>query len=123
MIVLDEQISNDLRIAQIAAWYPGAVVSIRDQRPHGVILDPEIPSLLLQLRQPTFVTINYRHFWGKRFLHADYCIVCLKLSQEESGRVSDVLRAVLHNPQFRAKRQRLGKVISWTETQLSHWEL
>jgi hypothetical protein len=63
VIVLDDQISNRFIAGKIAAWYPGAIVSIRESRPHGQILDPEVPTLLLKLRQPTFVTINYRDFF------------------------------------------------------------
>ena len=123
MIVLDEQISNPLLLTAIAKWYPGAVVSIREQRPHGKILDPEIPVYLLQLRQPTLVTINYRHFFGTQFLHQDYCIVCLKLEQRQAPRVSELLRSLLHRPAYRTKALRMGKVISWTENAVTHFEI
>jgi hypothetical protein len=43
VIVLDDQISNRFIASRIVRWYPGDVVSIRDRRPHGRILDPEIP--------------------------------------------------------------------------------
>ncbi len=87
MIVLDDQISNRFIASQITRWYPGAVVSIRDSRPHGLILDPEIPTLLRALRQPTFVTINYKDFFNRQFA------------------------------------RRMGKIISWTETGITHLTL
>ncbi len=120
MIVLDDQISNRRRIAAIAQWYPGAVVSIRAQRPHGIILDSEVPTLLLPMRQPTFVTINYRDFNSVRFLHAAYCIICFRLEQRDADRVPGLLRAVLRLPLYRTKAQRLGKLILWTESSLTH---
>ncbi len=123
MIVLDEQISNPLVLTAIAKWYPGAVVSIREQRPHGKILDPEIPAFLLQMRQPMLVTINYRHFFGIQFLHRAYCIICLKLEQRQTPRVPELLRALLQRPEYSTKAQRMGKVISWTETAVTHFEI
>ena len=62
MIVLDEEISFEQIVVGVGQWYPGAVMSVRDFRPHARILDSEIPDFLLQLRQPTFVTINYADF-------------------------------------------------------------
>jgi hypothetical protein len=38
VIVLDDQISNRFIASRIGRWYPGAVVSIRANRPHGQIL-------------------------------------------------------------------------------------
>ena len=120
MIVLDDQISYDVIMMGISSWYPGAVVSIRDRRPHGQILDPEIPTLLRELRQPTFVSINYHDFFHRQFLHAAYSIVCLRLEQNEARRVPDLLRDVLRMPAYRTKAQRMGKIISWTETGITH---
>lgn len=115
MIVLDDQISNRFLASRIERWYPGAVVSIRERRPHGQILDPEIPSLLCKLRQPTFVTINYRDFFNRQLLHADCCLICFKLEQQEQDRLPALLRDVLRLPEYRSKAGRMGKIISWTE--------
>ena len=114
MIVLDDQISYDVIIAKIAAWYPGAVVSIRESRPHSRILDPEVPTLLRKYRQPTFVTINHRDFFNHRFSHESYCIICFRLEQLEAVHVPDLLRLVLGLPEYRTKSRRMGKVISCT---------
>lgn len=123
MIVLDDQISNRFIAGKIAAWYPGAIVSIRESRPHGQILDPEVPTLLLKLRQPTFVTINYRDFFKRQFLHADYCLICFKLEQQQQDQLPKSLRSVLSLPEYRTKAGRMGKVISWTETGITHFSL
>ncbi len=120
MIVLDDQISNRFVATRIEHWYPGAVVSIRASRPHGQILDPEIPTLLRKLRQPTFVTINYRDFFDRQLLHTDYCLACFKLEQQEQDRLPGLLRSVLRLPEYRTKARRMGKIISWTETGVSH---
>ncbi len=122
MIVVDEQISYPGILAAIGHWYPGTVLSVRDFKPHGRILDPEIPGYLLQLRQPTFVTINYGHFPPDEFRHARYCIVRFKLKDEEAREVPELLRALLRQPEFDSKAKRMGKVISWTKTQISYVE-
>src|SRR2546422_11008934 len=98
MIVLDEQISYSPVIAEIERWYRGKVISVREFRPFGRLLDEEIPDYLLQLKQPTFLTINYRHFWKRELVHARYCLVCLKLQQSEAPRTPGALREVLSLP-------------------------
>lgn len=122
MIVVDETISDPRIIAEIEGWYSGAVISVRDLRPGARILDPEVPLHLRRLRRPTFVTINYRDFWKQHYLHPDYCIVCLKLSQEEALQTPSLLRKILSEPLFNTKRKRMGKLISWTKTRLSYCE-
>lgn len=122
MIVMDECLSDPLISKPVIHWYPGAVISLRDLKPHGRILDPELPDYLLRLRQPTFVTINYADFPPRQYLHRRYCIVRFKLAQEEALRVPDLLRAILSQSEFNTKAKRMGKVISWTPTRLFHDE-
>ena len=122
MIVLDEQISYARVVIEIKSWYPGAVISVRDFRPYGKALDEEIPAYLLRLKQqPTFLTINYRHFWKREMAHPRYCLVCLKLQQSETPRAPGILREILSLPEFRTKRLRMGKVISWSESTIKHF--
>lgn len=122
MIVVDEAISYPRIIEAIARWYKGTVISVRQLRPHARLLDPEIPQYLMQIRQPTFVTINYTD-WNKPHLaHSSYSIVSLKLTSEESLSVPLVLREILNLPDYRTKQQRMGKVICWTKQDLFHYE-
>ena len=65
MIVLDEQLLGRDLEREIAKWHPGAVCFITDLRPGSVIKDDAIPKLLLQEKQPIFITINERDFWRK----------------------------------------------------------
>lgn len=123
MIVLDDQLSSAQITAAIERWSPSAVISVRRFRPHGQLLDPNIPACLLQLHQPTFVTINYDDFWRPQMAHARYCLVCLKLEQGESQRVPEVLRSVLSLSEFRTKRHRMGKIISWRDGKVSYFSV
>ena len=68
-----------------------------------------------RLRQPTFVTINYNDFHPRAFAHSRYCIIRLRLKQEEALDVPRILRAILLDPRFNTKAKRMGKVISWTK--------
>ncbi len=124
MIVLDEQLGDPLIITLIERWYSGAVIIVRDLRPHARLLDPEIPHYLLQLRQPTFVTINHNHSWKREMTHRCYSLVCLKLGQNETTRVpSALLREVFSTSLFRTKLQRMGKAISWSKSEIKYFEL
>jgi len=79
MIVLDEQLLGRNLEREIGAWYRGAVCFVTELRPHTVIKDDAIPTLLGQQRQPTFVTINERHFWQKVAVDQSFCVVRLRL--------------------------------------------
>ena len=115
MIVLDEQLDWDRVQSAIKRWYPGKVISVRDFNPHKRVLDEEIPRYLLRLRQPTLVTINYSDFLPSEYLHPNYCIVRLKLTQAEALVVPPVVRSILLEPAFNSKAKRMGKAISWTK--------
>lgn len=123
MIVLDETISAKRIHQAVDKWYPGAVISVKDLRPYARVFDYEIPGYLLQLRQPTFVTINYDDFAPRTCLHARYCVVRFKLPQEKSLFVPELLRKVLRDKEFNTKAKRMGKVISWMPTGLSFVEV
>jgi hypothetical protein len=113
MIVLDEQLCREpLRVA-IDRWRRGKIRCITDIRPSSVIKDDAMPELLLSVKQPTFVTINYKDFWRKIAAHRGYCVICIELPNERWAEVSPILRNLLRHPDFRSKNSRMGKVISW----------
>lgn len=122
MIVLDEQLDDPQLSRTIDRWYKGQVINIKQMRPYTVILDDAVESLLLRLKQPTFVTINYTDFWKVIPAHQGYCVVCLKLSVERFWDVPDRLRKILRLPEFNTKAKRMGKVISVTDSQVSFYE-
>jgi len=122
VIVVDENISFERVLTGISKGYPGAVISARTLRPHGRLLDPEIPGELLKLKQPTFVTINYSDWNNPQLAHRGYCIVSLNLTNEKAVLVPQVLREILKQPAYKTKRLRMGKVICWTKQRLFHHE-
>ena len=112
MIVLDEELQGLGLEAAIARWYRGAVLLVRQLRPGTVIKDDGIPALLRQVRQSTFVTINYADFWRRVPADESFCVVCLKLEADRHDEISVLLRRLFRSPEFRTKGVRMGKVVS-----------
>ena len=123
MIVVDEQLHNERIYQAIEAYYPGQVVSIRGLRPGTVIKDDVIPTLLLQVRQPTFITINTDDFWLKVAAHRGYCVINFHLPAERRFDVPEMLRRVLQHPTFNTKVRRMGLVLRVSRQNISYYGL
>jgi hypothetical protein len=72
----------------ITRWYRGTVIVVKTLRPGTVIKDDAIPTLLRQLKQPTFVTIYYADFWRRVPGDRSYCIISLALAIDQADKVS-----------------------------------
>jgi len=73
MIVLDEHLTKESLKIAIARWYKGQVRFIKPLRFGTLIKDEVIPTLFRQLKQPTFVTINWSDFWKKQPADRHFC--------------------------------------------------
>jgi hypothetical protein len=109
MIILDEELQGLGLEDKIAHWYRGAVLIIKQLRPGTVIKDDSIPALLRRQKHPTFVTINYSDFWRHVPAEPPFCLVCFKLAADQADQIPELLRRLLHLPEFRTKRARMGK--------------
>ena len=121
MIVLDEQLQGLGLEEAVARWYRGAVFVVKKLRPGRVIKDEAIPALLRQLKQPTFVTIDYMDFWRRIPADNAFCIVCLELPTERVDDIPVRLRQLLGLPEFKTKKARMGKVVLVRETRLQYY--
>ena len=121
MIVLDEQLQGLGLEEAVACWYRGAVFVVKKLRPGMVIKDDVIPALLRQLKQPTFVTINYMDFWRRVPADNAYCIVCLELPTGQVKEIPVRLRQLLRLPEFKTKKARMGKVVLVRERRLQYY--
>ena len=121
MIVLDEQLQGLGLEEAVARWYRGAVFVVKKLRPGRVIKDEAIPALLRQLKQPTFVTIDYMDFWRRIPADNAFCIVCLELPTERVNDIPVRLRQLLGLPAFKTKKARMGKVVLVRETRLQYY--
>jgi hypothetical protein len=111
MIVLDEELQGLGLEESISGWYRGSVILIKTLRPGTVIKDDVIPSLLRNVKQPTFVTINTPDFWRRIAPENSFCIVCLKLTTDQTEAVSNYLRQLFKLSEFKTKRKRMGKIV------------
>jgi len=122
MIVLDENI-HTLRVIQtIHNWYRGPVLSVTTLRPGTIIKDEAIPSLLLKVSQPTFVTINVTDFWRRTRPHPDYCVIAISLPKERVLEISDWLRRLFRLAAFNTKAARMGKIVRLATDRIEYYE-
>lgn len=121
MIVLDEQLLGRGIEDVIARWYPGAVRFINELRPRTVIKDESVPVVLGSENEPTFVTINETDFWRRVMITNRFCIVCFALPDARADEVPSLLKRLLHNPEFRTKAQRMGRVVRVTSSSVSYY--
>ena len=110
MIVLDEHLAGLGVETAIRQWYRGRVCGITELRPGSVIKDEAIPHLLRAARQPTFLTLNWRHFWQRTAAHRDFCVVCFVLTTEQAREISPCLRRLLRLSEFKTRADRMGRV-------------
>ncbi len=123
MIVVDENIHDERILKAMAVWYPGQVVSITTLRPGTIIKDEAIPALLLQVTQPTFVTINVNDFWRRARPHSGYCIVAASIPKERVAEIPALLQALFRQPDLRTKTARMGKVIRLSPERIEYYGL
>lgn len=122
MIVLDEHLKRQSLRADIMAWYPGQVVSVSGLRLESIIKDEAIPTLLLRMVRPTFVTINIADFWKKALPHNGYCIINVAVPKERIREIPGILRRLFRMPDFKTKALRMGKVIHVTQNHVEYYE-
>lgn len=68
--ILDDQLSGPTVLIPLRAW--ATAQWLHRIRPREQILDDRVPSLLLTVRQPTFLTID-RVFWNRTFVSPQLC--------------------------------------------------
>ncbi|HZQ06433.1 MAG TPA: hypothetical protein VFD70_07610 [Anaerolineae bacterium] len=121
MIVLDENLSDSVIVNRVAEWYSGQVILLSELRPRSVIKDEAIPTLLLKVAQPTFVTINATDFWKRTNPHRGYCIVCVTVSQNRASDALEPLYRFFHHPLFKVKSGRMGKIVRLLPSRLEYY--
>lgn len=117
MIVLDENFPESqrqlLRSWRIPVRQIGYEVGRRGMK------DDEIIPFLLQLRRPTFFSLDLG-FYKRSQCHARYCLVCLDVRQYEAA---SFVRRLLRHEEFDTTAKRLGAVIRVSHRGLAVWRL
>ena len=119
-IILDDQLADIAIRGRLAQWTRAQ--RLRDLRPGEVIKDERVPTILRELRQPTFVTIDMG-FWNARLRDARYCILCFPLRSDEQRAIPGLLRHLLRMPEFATKAARMGKVARVSQSHIDYWQL
>jgi hypothetical protein len=123
MIVLDEHLQGLGLESEILRWYRGKVLLVKELRPGMVIKDEVIPSLLQQIKQPTFVTINHTDFWRQVPADKRYCIICLMLVSQNVNKIPSLLRRLFSLSKFKTKTARMGKVVLIKRRQIEYYQI
>jgi hypothetical protein len=79
--------------------------------------DNTIIPLLLQLRRPTFFTLD-ADYYKLHLRHARYCLVYLAVPEPEAP---DYIRRVLRHPEFNTIAKRMGLVMRVSSEQINVW--
>lgn len=122
MIVLDENLDEQRVRGRLSGRYQGKIVSVRDLRPRTVIKDDAVPALLCGERFPMFLTTNAVDFWRRVAAHRRYCIICVPFPNERQDEIPDLLFRLLYHRSFRTIKQRMGKVIRVTWSDIRYYE-
>ena len=104
---LDDHLDENEVHARIRRW--STAPYLRDVRPHQVIKDDRVPTVLRALRTPTFITIDDR-FQGRSWCDRCYCILFFALRSDEQAEIHPLLRRLVRLPEFRTRAARMGKV-------------
>lgn len=89
-LILDDQLNPTRVLEPVQRWTTARM--LRTLRPGTLIKDDAVPLLLMQVKQPTFVTINVHDFWGRVPADRHYCIVCVDVPDERQDEVPGFLR-------------------------------
>jgi hypothetical protein len=119
-IILDDQLADIAIRGRLAQWTRAQ--RLRDLRPGEVIKDERVPTILRELRQPTFVTIDMG-FWNARLRDARYCILCFPLRSDEQRAIPGLLKHLLRMSEFATKAARMGKVARVSQSHTDYWQL
>jgi len=115
--ILDEHIPEEQRVL-LKSWRIPVRQIGYDLGRKG-LQDDEIISLLHQLRQPTFFTLDFG-FYHRNRCHARYCLVCMDIYEDEAA---SFVRRFLRHPDFDTHAQRMGTVIHLSRKGLWAWQL
>lgn len=117
MNILDENIPESQR--QLLRSWRIQVRQIGHEIGKRGMKDEAIIPLLHRFRSVTFFTRDIG-FYESKLCHANYCLVCLAVSQYE---VASFIRRFLHHPAFNTRTKRMGKVIRVTHLGMRIWQL
>lgn len=118
MNILDENLVDSQR-RQLLAWRIRVSQIGYEVGRKGMDDRDGIVPLLHHLRQPTFFTRD-ADFYDRRLRHPRYCIVCLRVGQDE---VAETIRRFLRHPAFNTHAKRSGQVVRIGPAGITFWQV
>lgn len=118
MILLDENIPED-QCQLLRSWRIRIRQIGHEVGRQGMLDEEHIRPLLHKLDRPTFMTRDLG-FFDACWLHAEYALVCLAVSQNEAARF---IRLFLRHPSFNTKVKRMGTASRVSATDIQVWRL
>lgn len=116
MIVIDEHFPESQRVLLQKWRVPFRQIGYETGR--SGMKDDEIVPFLLQLRQPTFFTLD-AGFFKRALCHSKYVLFYLDVEQYEAAAF---VRRVLRHPAFATHATRLGIVARVSHTGFTLWQ-
>ena len=116
-IILDEQLNRDRVLTPLLNWI--TVQKLEELRFNEVTKVDRIPSLLRELKNSTFVTID-DGFWNRDLLDPNYCILYFALQDHQQAQIPNLLRGLLKLAEFKTKAIRMGKVAKVSKTHIEY---
>lgn len=118
-IILDEQLNRDRVLKPLLQWV--TTQKLEELHPNEVIKDDRIPSILRELKQPTFVTIDVG-FWNRSLLDPHYSILYFSFQDNQQPQLPSMLRRLFRIQEFKTKSIRMGKIAKISTTSVEYWQ-
>lgn len=115
MIVLDENFPESQR--QLLRGWRFRIHQVGYELGRKGLKDNEIIPLLLQLRSPTFFSLD-SDFYKPKLCHLRYCLVYVDVGQYEAAAF---IRRFLGHVEYKTKNKRKGRVIRVSHIGISMW--
>src|SRR5258708_16672019 len=119
LFVLDDQLDASAVLPIIQKW--AKVTRLRDLRIGQQVLDDRVPSILLAINKPTFLTID-QGFWSRRWCNPNYCVLYFALRSDQQARIPDLLRRLMRLPEFQTQSRRNGKIAIVCLESVEYWQ-
>jgi hypothetical protein len=119
LFVLDDQLDASAVLPIIQKW--AKVTRLRDLRIGQQVLDDRVPSILLAINKPTFLTID-QGFWSRRWCNPNYCVLYFALRSDQQAHIPDLLRKLMRLPGFQTRSRRMGKVARVGLESVEYWQ-
>jgi hypothetical protein len=117
MIIVDENFPEGQR--QLLCGWRMHIRQVGFEVGRKGLKDSEIIPLILQLRSPTFFTLD-SDFYKPKLCHLHYCLVYVDVVQYEAA---FFVRRLLRHNEYKTHNKRKGTVIRISHTGISAWYL